>query len=100
MAVVGGVCDLLDVYARPLPGAVLCELLGVPAGDRGWISATVTAHDEPGEADRVTEALGVYLDELIAAKRRIDMARALDQPWREALTPITRLGGRLGPHRA
>ena len=69
MEAAGGVTDLLQAYARPLPGAVLCELLGVPAADRGWISATVEAYDKPGEADRVTRELAAYLTELIAAKR-------------------------------
>ena len=69
MEAAGGVIDLLATYARPLPGAVLCELLGVPDADRGWICATVAAYDEPGEADRVTRAMSAYLDELIAAKR-------------------------------
>jgi cytochrome P450 len=65
----GGVTDLLEAYARPLPGAVLCELLGVPEADRARISATVAAYDKPGEADRVTRELAAYLTELIAAKR-------------------------------
>ncbi|MCW2931122.1 MAG: cytochrome [Actinomycetia bacterium] len=69
MEAAGGVTDLLDAYARPLPGAVLCELLGVPAADRNWISPTVAAYDKPGEADRVTRELAAYLTELIAAKR-------------------------------
>lgn len=61
--------DLLDVYARPLPGTVLCELLGVPEADRRWISAAVADYDQPGEADRVTRELAAYLTELIAARR-------------------------------
>jgi len=69
MEAAGGVTDLLDAYACPFPGAVLCELLGVPEADRGRISATVAAYDKPGEADRVTRELAVYLTELIAAKR-------------------------------
>ena len=69
MEAIGGVTDLIDTYARPLPGAVLCELLGVPAPDHGWISATVADYEKPGEADRVTRELSAYLTELIAAKR-------------------------------
>ncbi len=69
MELAGGVTDLLGAYARPLPGAVLCELLGVPQADRGWVSATVTAYDRPGEANRVTRELSAYLTGLIAAKR-------------------------------
>ncbi len=69
MEAAGGVTDLLGAYARPLPGAVLCELLGVPEADRGRISAAVADYDKPGEADRVTRELSAYLTELIAAKR-------------------------------
>jgi cytochrome P450 len=69
MEAAGGVTDLLDTYARPLPGAVLCELLGVPRADRPWMSATVFAYYKPEEGDRVTRDLAGYLDELIAAKR-------------------------------
>jgi cytochrome P450 len=69
MEAAGGVTDLLGAYACPLPGAVLCELLGVPESDRGRISATVAAYDKPGDADRVTRELAAYLTELIAAKR-------------------------------
>lgn len=69
MEAAGGVTDLLDAYARPFPGAVLCELLGVPVADRGRIAAAVAAYDKPGAADRVTRELAAYLTELIAAKR-------------------------------
>jgi len=69
MEAAGGVTDLLGAYARPLPGAVLCELLGVPEADRGRISAAVAAYDKPGEADRVTRELAADLTGLIAAKR-------------------------------
>jgi cytochrome P450 len=69
MEAAGGVTDLLGAYARPLPGTVLCELLGVPEADRGRISAAVAAYDKPGEADHVTRELAACLTELIAAKR-------------------------------
>jgi len=69
MEAAGDVADLLDTYARPLPSAVLCELLGIPEADRGRISAAVANYDKPGEADRVTRDLAACLTELIAAKR-------------------------------
>ncbi|HEX4091359.1 MAG TPA: cytochrome P450 [Trebonia sp.] len=65
----GDVTDLLDAYARPLPIAVLCELLGIPRADRGWIAAAVAAYDERAEHDRVERELAAYFEELIAIRR-------------------------------
>jgi cytochrome P450 len=65
----GDVTDLLDAYARPLPIAVLCELLGIPEADRAWIAVTVAAYDERAEHQRVERELAAYFTELIAAKR-------------------------------
>jgi cytochrome P450 len=65
----GDVTDLLTVYARPLPIAVLCELLAIPEADHGWIDVTVTAYDKPAEHDRVERELAAYFTDLIAAKR-------------------------------
>src|ERR1700722_9801246 len=65
----GDVIDLLDAYARPLPIAVLCELLGIPVADRAWIAVTVAAYDERAEHDRVERELAAYFTELIAARR-------------------------------
>jgi cytochrome P450 len=65
----GGVIDLLDAFARPLPITVLCELLGVPVPDREWILASVLAYGRPEESQRVTRDLAAYLTELIAARR-------------------------------
>ena len=65
----GDVIDLLDAYARPLPIAVLCDLLGIPVADRAWIAVTVAAYDERAEHQRVERELAAYFTELIAAKR-------------------------------
>jgi cytochrome P450 len=65
----GDVVDLLDAYARPLPIAVLCELLGIPVADRAWIEVTVAAYDERAEQQRVERELADYFTELLAAKR-------------------------------
>jgi cytochrome P450 len=65
----GDVIDLLDAYARPLPIAVLCELVGIPVTDRAWIAVTVAAYDERTQHERVERELAAYFAELIAAKR-------------------------------
>jgi cytochrome P450 len=69
MAARGGVIDLLDAYAHPLPIAVLSELLGIPAADRAWLLTTVTAYDALAEHDRVERELAAYFTALIAARR-------------------------------
>jgi cytochrome P450 len=65
----GGVADLLAGYARPLPIAVICELLGVPAADREWLRDTVYAYDDAGQHERVERDLAAYFTGLIAAKQ-------------------------------
>ena len=66
----GGVVDLLDRYARPFPITVICELLGVPEADRGWIWVTVTGYGKGAEElERVPQELGNYFTGLVAAKR-------------------------------
>jgi cytochrome P450 len=79
----GGPVDLLARYARPLPAAVLCELLGIPAGDRGWIEATVAAYDDRAEHERVERELAAYFTRLAAARRAApggDLLSALARP--------------------
>ena len=65
----GDVTDLLSAYARPLPIAVLCELLAIPEADRGWIAVTVAAYDDRAQHQRVERELAAYFAELIAARR-------------------------------
>ena len=65
----GDVTDLLAAYARPLPIAVLCELLGIPEADRAWIAVTVAAYDDRAQHERVERELAAYFAELIAARR-------------------------------
>jgi cytochrome P450 len=65
----GGVTDLLGAYARPLPIAVLCELLAIPETDRAWIAAAVAAYDDHAQQDRLERELAAYFAELIAARR-------------------------------
>ncbi|MGA5415229.1 cytochrome P450 family protein [Streptomyces pseudogriseolus] len=68
-----GCADLVGAYALPLPVTVICDLLGVPAGDRGdfhtWSNELVTPTDATTAADSAA-ALAGYLTGLIARKAR------------------------------
>ncbi|MGW7001497.1 cytochrome P450 [Streptomyces sp. NPDC054933] len=66
--------DLVREFARPIPSLVICELLGVPYGDRTdfqrW-TATLFHLDEPKESVfAARDALWEYVRELVVAKRR------------------------------
>ncbi|MGC9665943.1 cytochrome P450 [Planosporangium sp. 12N6] len=71
-------CEFMDAFADPLPVAVMCELLGVPAEDyelfRHWSTdmGLVFSFNLAECRDRVEDAvvgLHGYLDELIAQRR-------------------------------
>jgi vitamin D3 1,25-hydroxylase len=67
-----GRVDLMQRYAFVLPVQVICELLGVPAGDRedfgGWSSTMVD--ESPAEDKAAASAkLAGYLGELVERKR-------------------------------
>src|SRR6185437_4938792 len=64
----GDVTDLLAAYARPLPVAVLSELLAIPAADRGWLAAAVAAYDDPARHARVERELAGYFTALVAGR--------------------------------
>ncbi|WP_181772050.1 cytochrome P450 family protein [Amycolatopsis pittospori] len=63
--------DLIEDYAFPLPTTVICEILGVPDDRRaefgGW-SRTMLSTAPPHEQLAATEAMGEYLDRLVAGK--------------------------------
>ncbi|MGW5864821.1 cytochrome P450 family protein [Streptomyces sp. NPDC055239] len=67
-----GRADLLEAFALPLPLAVICELLGVPSGDRkmfhDWYLES-TDFTRPEQAGAAAQAMTGYLAELVAAKR-------------------------------
>ncbi|MFI2208789.1 cytochrome P450 [Streptomyces sp. NPDC020141] len=68
-----GRVDLVEAFALPLPLAVICELLGVPDGDRktfhGWYLES-TDFTRPEAAQAAAGAMTGYLAGLVDDKRR------------------------------
>lgn len=71
-----GIVDLVGGYAHPLPFTVICELLGVPDGDRpalhGWFRTLLSpwVGEPPPEAVVASDSIVSYLECLVEAKRR------------------------------
>jgi cytochrome P450 len=65
--------DLVATFAQPIPAVVICELLGVPYGDRERFNADIkTMTDQQSAKEQAFAALtdlAAYIGELIAAKR-------------------------------
>ena len=65
--------ELIDAFAFPLPVAIICELLGIPAADqsvfRGWICDLFGETEDEADASAAGRALSTYLAALVAAKR-------------------------------
>jgi cytochrome P450 len=69
-----GEADLIAGFAFPLPIVVICEMLGVPAGDRAdfhaWASGMLSHGGGPrGGVSRSVRRIRAYLGELIHRKR-------------------------------
>jgi cytochrome P450 len=66
--------DLIEAFAFPLPVIVICELLGVPAGDREsfkeWSHAMLSSVGEPGQFRTAATSMYYYFTELLEAKRK------------------------------
>src|SRR3712207_1567337 len=65
--------DLLDTFAFPLPMGVICELLGVPEGERTsfrrWSNTLLTSDGAVDERTAAGMAMAEYLTALVAEKR-------------------------------
>jgi cytochrome P450 len=74
-----GRCDFIEAYARRLPAAGLCELIGVPVADRerfaGWADTiglgfnVVMLPVKIKEIDAALTSLLAYADELVSSRR-------------------------------
>ncbi|WP_448321751.1 cytochrome P450 [Streptomyces sp. CO7] len=73
MAAGGTSADLVADFASPLPLTVICELLGVPVGDQEkfhlWARQFASVSGPPEVAREGAAMLGMYMTQLIAAKR-------------------------------
>ncbi|GAA2313270.1 cytochrome P450 [Nonomuraea roseoviolacea subsp. roseoviolacea] len=68
----GPPADLVEVFAQPVPALMICELLGVPYGDRDRFQSFTRVLSDAGTAEAQYAAfaeLGAYLRELALAKR-------------------------------
>ncbi|WP_405164110.1 cytochrome P450 [Nocardia sp. NBC_01499] len=65
--------DLLEAFAVPLPVTVICELLGVPFGDREefqhWTKVLVGVSSDMEERARCSDEMAQYLAALVQTKR-------------------------------
>ncbi|MBP2476393.1 cytochrome P450 [Crossiella equi] len=72
MARTGGPVDLITAFARPIPSLVICEILGVPYGERDrFLDAAILVTSANGLSEEVTEAIRVlkdYLEGLVRSK--------------------------------
>ncbi|MEV0085421.1 cytochrome P450 [Saccharopolyspora sp. NPDC050642] len=70
----GSPADLMELYARPIPALVICELLGVPYTDHEkfqHLAEGVVLRDGATPEDQIAAMKGLqdYISELVLAKR-------------------------------
>ncbi len=97
-----GAMELIADLAYPLPVSVICEMVGVPAGDRGrfgqWSNDIARSFDalifpNPeviARASAASAAIGAYFHDLVAERRRAPRADLLS-----ALIAVEEAGERL-----
>ncbi|THJ49429.1 cytochrome P450, partial [Candidatus Frankia alpina] len=64
--------DLVNQYGFPLAFTVICEILGLPEGDRDQFRLWINDYSSTGSPEQVStasDAIANYLTELLAAKR-------------------------------
>jgi cytochrome P450 len=73
MVAKGAPVDLVACLADPMPAIVICELLGIPPGERDPLYAWLRAATRPDGPDlgEVTVTASMYLLELIEHKRQV-----------------------------
>ncbi|MEU7146367.1 cytochrome P450 [Nocardia sp. NPDC046473] len=69
----GGPVDLVEAFARPIPGLVICELLGVPYTERDQFQQHIGNMSDPNNTPEQVMAAFVagqeYIRDLVSAKR-------------------------------
>jgi cytochrome P450 len=74
MELSGPPLDLVDFLARPLPGRVICQILGIPQDDwadlQRWTTmfTSMTTY-QPDEIDQAVRQMQAYMERLVAARR-------------------------------
>ena len=97
-ALEAGRIDAVADLALPLPVAVACELIGVPAGDRAQVQAWATElakaftvvlpEPERPAVDRAADELHEYMARLLAAPTRPPQLEALAAAARDGVTQV------------
>jgi cytochrome P450 len=68
-----GHADLISRFAAPLPIAVICELLGIPDGERtafrDWTEALISTTPDAPDAVEAAARMAEYLGDLLRRKR-------------------------------